>query len=490
MRFNDTSFIEVLAVGIACDQELFFGNMDQHGIPGMNGIGGDQMRMQSAGVKSSRFRDRQVRKPNMDFVQIRVLPAYACIAESNVFAGFFTCLHGFLGPDPLSDFFELLHGQSTGDGLADNEGKPKGMVPVPVRDQRILRQGQSMIGQQMIKGFHMPLGIPCIDHHTVMITLQVIQVWSVGIMTPGHIVHTIGKTDQFHASSPSIGFMWIRLYCRVKGKKRIPERGFFCSRVEMLGPVCMNPGTEVQIKEEPVKDLLVKEVRIDWERISPESYVRRIDALQGLECLRLNAPVTFLVGENGSGKSTLLEAIAVAFGFNPEGGTRNYRFSTHDSHSELWEAVRLVRSVRKSSTGYFLRAESFYNVATAEEEYSRGPGGRPMHFHERSHGEGFLALVQEQFRGNGLFLLDEPEAALSPQRQLTLLLEMDRCVRENAQFLIVTHSPILLGFPGAQILSFDDGPIHPVTYEETSSYQITSMFLNNRERFLQQLLDD
>ena len=233
---------------------------------------------------------------------------------------------------------------------------------------------------------------------------------------------------------------------------------------------------------------LIKGVMIDWNKISRNSYLRDIPAISGLDRIAFTHPVTYFVGENGSGKSTLLEAIAIAYGFNPEGGTRNYSFSTYDSHSELCSAVRLSRGVRQAAYGYFLRAESFYNVATKEEEYSRGPGGRPQHFHEKSHGESFLALAQNSFRANGVYLLDEPEAALSPQRQLTLLMEIDRCVKKGSQFIIVTHSPILLGLPGAQILSFDDGQIHPCTYEETDSYQVTSMFINHREQILHQLL--
>ena len=235
---------------------------------------------------------------------------------------------------------------------------------------------------------------------------------------------------------------------------------------------------------------LISGVMIDWDKIDSGSYLLEIRALSGVERISFTHPVTFFVGENGSGKSTLLEAIAVAYGFNPEGGTRNYSFSTYDSHSELCRAIHLSRGVRRADYGYFLRAESFYNVATKEEEYSRGPGGRPQHFHEKSHGESFLALAQNSFRANGLYLLDEPEAALSPQRQLTLLMEIDRCVKEGAQFIVVTHSPILLGLPGAEILSFDDGPIHPCTYEETDSYQVTSMFINNREQILHRLFNE
>ena len=235
---------------------------------------------------------------------------------------------------------------------------------------------------------------------------------------------------------------------------------------------------------------LIRSVMIDWNKIDTDSYLRHIPAISSTERVDFTHSVTFFVGENGSGKSTLLEAIAISYGFNPEGGTRNYSFSTHDSHSELCQALRLTRGIRKAGYGYFLRAESFYNVATKEEEYSRGPGGRPQHYHEKSHGESFLALAQNSFRANGFYLLDEPEAALSPQRQLTLLAEIHRCVKEGAQFIIATHSPILLGLPGAGILSFDDGMIHPCTYEETDSYQVTSMFINNRDQILHRLLDD
>ena len=233
---------------------------------------------------------------------------------------------------------------------------------------------------------------------------------------------------------------------------------------------------------------LLKGVTIDWDKIGRGSYLLDIPAISGVQQISFSRPVTFFVGENGSGKSTLLEAIAVAYGFNPEGGTRNYNFSTYDSHSELCNAIRLSRGVRRAEGGYFLRAESFYNVATKEEEYSREQGGRPQHFHQRSHGESFLALAQNSFRANGIYLLDEPEAALSPQRQLTLLIEIDRCVKEGSQFIIVTHSPILLGMPGAEILTFDDGPLHPCEYEETDSFQVTSMFINNREQILKRLL--
>ena len=233
----------------------------------------------------------------------------------------------------------------------------------------------------------------------------------------------------------------------------------------------------------------IQNITIDWSRIGECSYLRRIPALQFKDSLVFQNNVTFFVGENGTGKSTLLEAIAVAYGFNPEGGSRNYHFSTYDSHSELHSALRMTRGYKKPEWSYFLRAESFYNVATKEEEYAdeRHPSAK---FHEKSHGESFLALAQGSFRPNGLYLLDEPEAALSPQRQLTLLIEISRLSKQGAQFIIASHSPILLGMPDAQILSFDDGIIHECGYEDTESYQVTEMFINNREYFLKRLLDE
>ena len=235
------------------------------------------------------------------------------------------------------------------------------------------------------------------------------------------------------------------------------------------------------------ENLKIKGCQIDWDKIAPDSYLRQIESISGMDSLSFHKPITFFVGENGSGKSTLLEAIAVAYGFNPAGGTKNYSFSTYDSHSGLYEAIRLIKGFKSAGWGYFLRAESFYNVATAEEEYSR-IGGRPQFLHMQSHGESFLETAQENFKPNGIYLLDEPEAALSPQRQLTLLLEIANCAKEESQFIIVTHSPILLSIPEAEILSFDHGTVHPIAYEETESYQITKMFINNKDQIIKRLL--
>lgn len=232
---------------------------------------------------------------------------------------------------------------------------------------------------------------------------------------------------------------------------------------------------------------IIKCIRINWDKVDECSYLREIEAINKLDSLTFNKPVTFFVGENGSGKSTLLEAIAVAYGFNPEGGTRNYNFSTYNSHSELYDALNIVKG-RIAEWGYFLRAESFYNVATKEEEYAEFGPTPSEKLHKKSHGESFLAIVQKHFVQNSVYILDEPEAALSPQRQLTLLFEINRYAKLKSQFIIATHSPILLGIPDAQILSFDDGKIHECQYEDTESYKVTEMFINNREQLLAHLL--
>ena len=233
--------------------------------------------------------------------------------------------------------------------------------------------------------------------------------------------------------------------------------------------------------------------------VDEASYLARLPAVRALEQgLDFQSGVTFLVGENGAGKSTLIEAIAVAYGFNPEGGTRNFNFSTRDSHSELWRHLTLVKGL-PARDGFFLRAESFYNVASnidaMDEEPSFGPpiadsyGGVSLHM--QSHGESFLALVQNRFGGNGLYLLDEPEAALSPMRLMTLIAEIARLVKQHSQFIIATHSPILMAYPGAQVLELSaEHGVRCVDFRETEHYQITRRFLENPEKMLKYLLDE
>ena len=236
-----------------------------------------------------------------------------------------------------------------------------------------------------------------------------------------------------------------------------------------------------------MNDRFIQKLTISWERIPRDTYLRKIPSVSSLSELEFTRNITFFVGENGSGKSTLLEAIAVAAGFNAEGGTMNYRFSTYDDVSELSRAVQLYRGYRKPRAGYFFRAESFFNVASAI-MMKYNDDGRLPDYHSASHGESFLSFMQSSDR-QGLYLMDEPEAALSPQRQLTLLIHIAKMAEAGSQFIIVTHSPILLGIPDASILSFDDGTVHSCAYEETESYQVTKLFLENRKRMLKQLLE-
>lgn len=230
-----------------------------------------------------------------------------------------------------------------------------------------------------------------------------------------------------------------------------------------------------------------------------EMYPFAIPAVRELKELTFDPKVTILVGDNGTGKSTLVEGIAVAAGFNPEGGTKNFAFSTRSSESDLHRHLRLVRNARRPRDGFFLRAESYFNVATEIEELDKGGLGPRIidsyggvSLHEQSHGESFLALVRNRFRGDGFYVLDEPEAALSPNRQLSLLALMYNLVeRRRSQFLIATHSPILMGYPGATIYLLSPGArMRRVAYEESDHYQVTKGFLENRERYFKHLFRD
>jgi predicted ATPase len=239
--------------------------------------------------------------------------------------------------------------------------------------------------------------------------------------------------------------------------------------------------------------------RVSLQRDKVESFARYpfcLPAIAALERIDLHPQVSFFVGENGSGKSTLLEAIAVSLGFNAEGGSKNFNFSTRRSHSELHEYLRIAKGIKRPRDGYFLRAESFFNVATEIEhldaEPSFGPpaidsyGGRSLH--EQSHGESFLALMMERFGGQGLYILDEPEAALSPQRQLAVLSRIHDLALDGSQFIIATHSPILMAYPDASIFQCSSAGIAQVAYEDTEHFQITRDFLANPARMLRILL--
>ena len=245
-------------------------------------------------------------------------------------------------------------------------------------------------------------------------------------------------------------------------------------------------------------DQYVIEVKLKRDLIEDfGAYPFCLNAVRNLSSLHLHPAVTFIIGENGSGKSTLVEAIAVASGFNAEGGSKNFRFGTHASHSDLYKFLRLSRGTKRPRDGYFLRAESFFNVATEIirlDEEGMGPpvissyGGKSLH--AQSHGESFFALFNNRFGGDGFYILDEPEAALSPTRQMSMLARMHQLVRQRSQFVIATHSPIIMAYPNARIYEMGEEGAVEVSYEETEHFRVTRDFLKRSDYFLKKLLDE
>lgn len=246
-------------------------------------------------------------------------------------------------------------------------------------------------------------------------------------------------------------------------------------------------------------DLYVTGIRLARE-VPSDGYLHSlpvVEHLRGMSELPLSKRVTFFVGENGVGKSTLVEAIAVSLRFNPEGGTTNFNFSTEASHSELYQYLTICKGVRRHRDGFFLRAESLYNVATYIDKMdAESSFGAPIVFsyggvslHKRSHGESLLALVENRFGGNGLYILDEPETALSPSRLLRLMCCMDELVKRDSQFIVSTHSPILMAFPGAEVFELSENGIRSVPYQETDHFRITKQFVNAPEKVLGYLFE-
>jgi len=241
-------------------------------------------------------------------------------------------------------------------------------------------------------------------------------------------------------------------------------------------------------------DLFIRSIVLRRDGVEDlDAYPFSIPAIRRFDELKLDSRVTLFAGENGSGKSTLVEAIAVAAGFNAEGGSRNVTVSTRPSHSVLHKHLRLVRGTRRPRTGYFLRAESFFNVATYIDELhdpgiSAAYGGGSLH--ERSHGESFIALVTNRFGPNGLYVLDEPEAALSLRGNLALMRRMHDLAAQGSQFIVSTHSPILLGYPDAQIYVLSDDGVVETPYEQTEVVEMTRAFLSDRGAFLHHLFED
>lgn len=221
-------------------------------------------------------------------------------------------------------------------------------------------------------------------------------------------------------------------------------------------------------------------------------YPFSIPAVKDIESVEFTSAVTFFVGENGSGKSTLIESIAVAAGFNAEGGTKNYNFTSRDSTSELSKNIRRVRNTNREKSGYFLRAESFYTTANYIDNGTYNyfgsipltPNGKRIH--EQSHGEAFLSIINDF--NTGLFLFDEPESALSPQRQLALIVKINELAERGSQFIIATHSPVLLAYPGATIYHLSENGVANIEYQEAEHVTLTRDFLNNPAQYLKHLL--
>ncbi len=240
--------------------------------------------------------------------------------------------------------------------------------------------------------------------------------------------------------------------------------------------------------------MFIKEVQLNRSKVNNwNQYPFNIASISKFDKVEFPSNVTFLVGENGSGKSTIIEALAIAVGFNSEGGTRNFNFSTCQTHSDLHEYLKLDFTLSKPQDGFFYRAESFYNVASNIDELNKyglksllpSYGGKSLH--EQSHGESFLSLVLNRFSGESLFILDEPEASLSPSRQMTFMVALNKLAKENSQFIIATHSPILLAYPDASIYQVSDEGIDRMEYEDTDAYQITKAFLKNPDRMFREL---
>lgn len=233
----------------------------------------------------------------------------------------------------------------------------------------------------------------------------------------------------------------------------------------------------------------LREIELKKEKItSYDDYPFNIPSINKITSLKFHPNITFFVGENGSGKSTLLEAIAVALGLNAEGGTKQSLFSTKKSHSELNKYIKTIRSFKYPKNWFFLRAESFYNLATFMDQTGYFNTYSERSLHAQSHGESFMATLLGKLKGKGLYLMDEPEAALSPTRQLAALQAIHDLVKNESQFIIATHSPILLAYPNAKIYNFSSSGIEPIEYEDTEHYSVTKNFLNRYQQMLNHLL--
>jgi predicted ATPase len=242
----------------------------------------------------------------------------------------------------------------------------------------------------------------------------------------------------------------------------------------------------------------INTVQLDVQNIVSNQYPFDIPGIRNFKKLDFHPKVTYLIGENGMGKSTLLEAIAVGLGFNAEGGSKNFNFDTQSTHSDLHQYLKFTKGVHRMKDGFFLRAESFYNVASQIDELDKDArlgapiinsyGGKSLH--NQSHGESFWSLFNHRFGGSGLYILDEPESALSITRQMAMLARMDNLISKRSQFIIATHSPVVLAYPDAAIYQMTPEGIQKVAYKETETYQLYKGFLDNPEQMTAILLND
>lgn len=233
----------------------------------------------------------------------------------------------------------------------------------------------------------------------------------------------------------------------------------------------------------------LQEIILDHKSIeSLNAYPYNIPAIKSLSSLKFHPDVTFIVGENGAGKSTLIEAIAYCLGFSAEGGTKSVQIETHNNLSPLHRSLKIIKSYKKPDDHFFLRAESFYNLATYMDNtgYLKQYGVSSLH--NCSHGESFMAVLTNKLKGNGLYIFDEPEAALSPARQLAAITAIHNLVLKNSQFIIATHSPLLLSYPGATIFELNESGIEQIQYKNTQHFQLSKYFLNNYDVMLKELL--